>query len=235
MNRGICQDVNGMIYVAEYISNPHRNAVRVFSSQDCKQFEVAWTFEPGEIRHIHALIPDPENKNRIWVLTGDYDHESSIFYTDDAFESLHCLLSAGQMSRCTDLIIRQGVMYWGMDATQVDAWILRVCLDNPKSLQKLYALPGPAFYMAQNEAGAMYLGSTAEPGPAVKDNSGHIFGTRSESHWEELLRCQTDLVPQLGIFYFPRGILPENYLIFSQRGLKPHEGEMTIARDRAWK
>ena len=88
--------------------------------------------------------------------------------------------------------------------------------------------------MTQNEAGAMYVGSAAEPGPAVKDNCGHIFATNPDSKWEELVYCRTDWVPQYGIFYFPRGILPENYLIYSQRGLKPHEGEMTIARDLSW-
>ncbi len=234
MNRGICQDINGTIYVAEYLANPKRGKVRVYKSQDCSTFEVAWTFEPGTIRHIHALIPDPENLQRIWVLTGDSDQESHIFYTDDSFESLHCFLSAGQSSRSTDLIIREGVMYWGMDTPLADAWILKAHLEQPEKFEKLHAIPGPAYYMTQNAAGAMYMGSTAEPGPAVKDKCGHLFATKPDATWEELLSCQTDWVPQHGIFYFPRGVLPENYLIYSQRGLKPNEGTMTIARDLSW-
>ena len=234
MNRGICQDANGVIYVAEYLSNPSRGMVRIFKSQDCRTFEIAWTFDPGTIRHVHALIPDPENPNRIWVLTGDVDHESHIFYTDDSFESLHVFLSAGQMSRSNDLIIRDGVIYWGMDTPLVDAWILKTRLEQPEQVEKLHALPGPAYYMTQNEAGAIYVGSAAEPGPAVKDNCGYIFATKPNSNWEAIRRCQTDWLPQYGIFYFPRGVLPENYLIYSQRGLKPHEGAMTIARDLSW-
>ncbi len=234
MNRGICESNDGFIYVAEYIPNPDRLPIRIFRSKDLQNFEVVWQFGEKTIRHVHALIADPAIENRIWVLTGDLDGESHIYFTDDEFNSLNAFLSAGQMSRATDLIIRNGFLFWGMDSPVESSFILRASIDLPDRYEKLYELPGPAYYLAQNEAGGIYLGTTVEPGPSVKDNYGYIFGLGPDNVWNELLRCKNDIFPQYGIFYFPKGVLPENYIVFSQRALVPGEGFLTIARDLSW-
>lgn len=234
LNRGICETKRGINYVAEYISNPKSSSIKIFRRIDLQTFEVAWKFQKKTIRHVHALIIDPELKNRIWVLTGDSDNESHFYYTDDDFNSLHCFLSAGQKSRATDLIVRKGLLYWGMDSPQEPAYILCASKESPSNLKILHELPGPAYYLAQNEAGGFYVGTTVEKGQAVKDNYGHIFALRPNSSWEEILCCKKDAFPQHGIFYFPKNILPENFLVYSQKALKPYEGYLTIARDKAW-
>ena len=53
----------------------------------------------------------------------------------------------------------------------------------------------------------------------------------ADGEWTEIISAKTDRFPQQGIFYFPKGVLPENYLVFSQRALVPYEGCLTIARD----
>jgi len=126
------------------------------------------------------------------------------------------------------------MIYWGMDSPLETSRILRAAKDRPGTFETLSELPGPAYYLGRNEAGAMYLGTTVEPGPAVRDSFGRIFGTARSGDWEEIHRCRNDIFPQYGIFYFPRGILPENFLVFSQRALVPREGCLTIARDLAW-
>lgn len=234
MCRGICESNNGIIYVAEYNTNANKQLAKIFRSKDCRSFDVAWEFLKGEIRHVHALILDPELENRIWILTGDADNESRIFYTDDDFSSLQCFLSAGQKSRATDLIIRGGQLYWGTDSPIESSFIMRADKKSPNLFEKIGELPGPAYYMTQNKAGGIYLGTTVEPGPAVKDNYGHIFGLRPDNSWREMARFKKDIFPQYGILYFPKGVLPENFIVFSQRALEPFEGYLTIARDKAW-
>ena len=234
MKRGICESKTGITYVAEYLSNQERNPVRIFRSTNLEQFDVAWEFGSKSIRHIHALIVDPEMKNRIWVLTGDWDNESGFFFTDDDFGSLQCYLMRGQQTRATDVILRDGSLYWGMDSPSKTSFILRASKDQPDIIEELCELPGPAYYMGQNQAGGMYLATTVERGPGVKDKVGHMFGTKPDGSWEEIMTAKKDYFPQFGIFYFPRGVLPENFVVFSQRALKPFEGYLTIARDRLW-
>lgn len=235
MNRGICTSSTGITYVADYVPNKRRrDPIRIFGSRDLRSFEPVWEFPPGDIRHIHALIPDPEDCQRIWVLTGDEDPECRVLFTDDEFRSMGVFLSEGQRTRVTDMIIQDGNLIWGMDSPMATSFLLSASKKSPGSIRKLLELPGSAYYMTRNGAGGVYLGTTAEPGPAAKDHYGHIFGSKPDGGWEEILRRRNDPFPQRGIFYFPRGILPENYLVYSQRALFPQEGHLTVARDLAW-
>ncbi len=235
MNRGICESPSGWTYIADYSANHARlERVRIHRSRDLVTFETAWEFGPGQIRHVHALIRDPEDDRRIWVLTGDRDGESRILFTDDEFRSVQCFLDAGQMSRATDLVVRDGNVYWGMDSPTTPASLMVARKEQPLETHALVELPGPTYYMGANEAGGAYLGTTVEPGPASKDRCAHLFGMRPDGLWEEVLKRRGDIFPQHGILYFPKGILPHNYVVFSQRALVPDEGSMIIARDRAW-
>ena len=116
MNRGICESSDGVTYVPDYVPNRERSEpVRIYASTDMTGFSPIWEFPPGDIRHVHALIPDPRT-DRIWVLTGDYDRESRILYTDDGFGSLETFLAEGQQTRASDLLFRDGRIIWGMDS-----------------------------------------------------------------------------------------------------------------------
>jgi hypothetical protein len=232
MSRGICE-AHGITYVADYLLNNDRGTVRIHSSEDLIHFRPVWEFTPGQIRHVHALVADPD-RNRIWVLTGDEDSESSILYTDDGFGTLELFLNAGQRTRACDVIVSDGRLIWGMDSPAVTSYILSAPLNDPEELTAHRELPGPAYYMCRNAAGALYLGTTVEPGPAVADRFGRVFATDPNGVWEEVHRSRSDFFPQHGIFYFPKGELPENYLVFSRRALVPDEGSLTIARDVAW-
>ncbi len=232
MNRGICESKTGWTYVAEYIPNPNRGPIRIFRSGDLESFETAWRFEAGTIRHVHAVITDPDAHNRIWILTGDEDQESHVYYTDDDFSTVKLFLSEGQVTRATDLISRGDDLYWGMDSPLKTSFIIRASRQTAR-YDKLLELPGPAYYIGQNDGGGIYVGTTVEPGPAVKDHFGRIFGSDKSGVWREIVRCKKDPFPQYGIFYFPKGILPENFIVYSQRALLPYEGYMTIATDPA--
>lgn len=234
MNRGICESVTGQVYIADYTLNPRRCPVRVFRLTAGLCFETAWEFPAGAVRHIHALIPDPEAAGRIWVLTGDRDRECGLWHTDDDFLSLHSFLAAGQESRATDLIFHQGQIYWGMDAPDEPPFVLRAPRKDPGRRVRLFELPGPAYYMTQNAAGGFYVGTTVEPGRAVRDDRAHLLRFAVDGGGETLLSCAKDWAPQHGIFSFPRGVLPADFLVFAQRALVPNEGCLTIARDRLW-
>jgi hypothetical protein len=230
MNRGLTAGRDGTIFVADYRNNPEREPVRIFRSRDLERFDVAWEFPKGAVRHIHALVRDPVHDERIWVLTGDFDHESHIMFSDDSFRSVQTFMSAGQLTRATDIQFRGNSVYWGMDSPLERSYFVCSTRDDPPRLRKICELPGPAYYTTMNQAGLMFFGTTVEPGPAVLDRLARIYVVDAQDNCSELLVARKDIFPQYGIFYFPQGILPENYLVFSQRAITPHEGCMTIAR-----
>jgi len=234
LSRGICSGSDGFSYISEYTRNPDRHAVHIWKTLDFETYAVAWEFPAGTIRHVHALIQDPVKPRRMWVLTGDLDNESIIWTTDDSFASLDKYLSSGQISRATDLVFQNDNLLWGMDSPVETSYILKHKHESGHMPERQFELPGPVYYAATNEAGGTYFGTTAEPGASVKDNFAHIFASSPGGEWQEIHKSKSDLLPQFGIIYFPRGLLPENWVIFSQRGTQPGEGYMTIARDIAW-
>jgi len=232
MSRGICESNSGITYIAEYIPNPNYRPVRIFCTKDFRAFDIAWEFPARSIRHVHALIVDPEAANRIWVLTGDTSTESHIYFTDDDFGSLNCFLSAGQRTRVTDLVIRNNQLFWAPDSLRV-ASILCIKKESPNHIKELHKLPGPVFYTSENETKTMFFGTS--PPIIVKSNKyARIFALRPDNSCQEIYRCKKDLTPQYGLLYFPKGVLPENFIVFAQRALKPYEGYLTIARDTMW-
>ncbi len=234
MSRGICQLHTGETYVADYMKNSERGPVRIYRSNNLRNFEPCWEFPAGSVRHIHALVVDDESKNRIWILTGDTDDESVIWYTDNHFSSVQTFLGLGQMSRLVDLVTAKSSLLWGTDSPDSLNFLVTCSKSGNTEPEIIQELPGPVYYSGRNEAGATYFGTTVEQGDGVLDNYGRIFGSTFEGKWQEIYRAEKDRTSQHGIVYFPRGIMPDNWLVFSQRALVPDEGCMYLARDNAW-
>ena len=235
MARGLCVK-KGTAYLAEYRSNPNREPVHILRSTDLEQFEVAWRFPARTVRHVHAVIPDPYLTDRIWILTGDFDHESSIWYTDDQFESVHHYLNLGQRTRATDLVCQPERLVWGMDSPLETPYIMELPRSDgsaAKPAERVHRLDGPAYYATRNEAGGCYVGTTVEPGPAVLDSFARLHAWAPGDRWHEVARWRHARVPQYGVVYLPRGVLPGAFVVYSTRALSPGDGCLTIARDRA--
>ena len=232
MARGLCVS-DGTVFLAEYRSNPTRQEVQILRSADLATLDAAWRFPARTVRHVHALIPDPYQTERIWVLTGDFDHESTIWYTDDRFESVHHYLNCGQQTRATDLICLPERLVWGMDSPLEPPHVMELQRSEKAVPHRVHRLEGPAYYTTRNEAGGCYLGTTVEPGPAVRDGFSRLYGWGPKEPWCEIARWRHSPVPQYGIVYLPRGVLPGPFVAYSTRALRPGDGQLTIARDRS--
>jgi hypothetical protein len=232
MARGLCIS-DGTVYLAEYRSNPKRGPVHILRSTDLTRFEVASRFPARSVRHVHALVPDRYRPERVWILTGDFDHESSIWYTDDRFEHVHHHVNLGQRTRATDLICLPEKLIWGMDSPLETPYVMELSRTDGAVARPLYSLASPAYYTSCNDAGGCYLGTTVEPGPAVRDRLGRLYACAGGDEWWEAARWRHAPVPQYGIVFLPRGVLPGSFVVFSLRSLRPGDGYLTIARDRA--
>ena len=74
----ICIAPSRNLYFGEYFQNMEKQAVNIYCSDDNAQtWHIAFTFEAGNINHIHGLFYD-KYTNRIWVATGDRENECII-------------------------------------------------------------------------------------------------------------------------------------------------------------
>ncbi len=233
--RGSCVNAAGTVFYGEYFDNAERRAVAILASDPpYTDFRVIYTFQPGEIRHIHGLLPDPFIHGRIWITCGDENAESTIYFTEDDFATVERFCNYGQRTRAVDLIIRKDEIVWAMDSPLQRPYIVRVNKTSPKEPEMLYELNGPAYYISHNEAGGIYISTTPEPGPAVKDNKAYLVALRPDGSWEEVYHAQSDWVPQFGLFYLPQGTLPGNTIVLSSRAVTKKEGHLLVAEDTAW-
>ena len=109
------QKVNSVdkgIYYGEYLSNDLKKEVGIYK-YDIKAdtFLKVFDFKNGEINHIHQIVEDAY-RDRVWVMTGDFDEASAIWYTDDNFKSMKLFLGGKQCYRaCNVFVDREGLIY----------------------------------------------------------------------------------------------------------------------------
>ena len=80
----LCVSDSGGIYYGEYRSNAERKKINIWSFDKLKnKWGSVWCFD--NIRHVHGVFSDPYTSN-LWITTGDEDHESAIWMTQDRFK-----------------------------------------------------------------------------------------------------------------------------------------------------
>src|SRR5690606_8868361 len=103
------------VYYGEYL-NGHYRDIRVCRVDiETHKVETCWSFPRSETKHIHAIHYD-RFRNRLWICTGDRDHESSFYYTDDEFATVHHFAGGDQSWRAIAMLFDETGMEWGMDA-----------------------------------------------------------------------------------------------------------------------
>lgn len=82
-------------------------------------WQVAYEFQLGHIRHIHAIQKDPYSEN-LWVCTGYFNEESMIAWSNDGFNSINLIGQGNQLWRTCQLIFTEDAVYWGTDTSDED-------------------------------------------------------------------------------------------------------------------
>lgn len=114
-NDGIVSVGDGTLYFGEYFSNPERTEVKLYkSNNNGRSWEVAFSFPEGQIRHIHAVQKDPWF-GKLWVCTGDADHESMLAFSADSFRTVTSIGQGNQIWRICQLVFTENALYWGTD------------------------------------------------------------------------------------------------------------------------
>lgn len=193
LKNGLCLDESsGKIFFGEY-NNQRPYAVRIFrGSDDGRRWEVCYKFPEGRIKHVHSIIPDPYRR-RLWICTGDADHEIGLFYTDDDFNSVHLFKGGDQSWRMIGLVPLEDALIWGSDAGKDAAPEIRNLIyryDFRRARKEaLTEIDKPAYYAARFGNGGIALASTFEPGFKRKvDESAELWLSRDGEKWEIAVR-----------------------------------------------
>lgn len=216
--------VSGAVYFGEYLNN-HHCPVRVIKIEPASnKASICWEFARDAIKHIHAIRYD-SYRNRLWITTGDADHESAFYYTDDEFQTVHKFAGGDQSWRAISLLFYPDCMEWGMDAGKdapADAinHIYRYHFAT-KQREQIATIGNPAYAAVPCADGSAIMATTYEPGrqQATPEQAALWFRSK-DGQWRELLALdyhdsQMATVGRYGMIYLPSGILPANQVLFT--------------------
>lgn len=222
----LCILPNGHIFFGEYFQNMKKDAVNIYGSEDNgKTWRVTYTFEAGNINHVHGVFYD-KYTSRMWVLTGDRKNECIIGYTEDEFKTFHEVLRGGQEYRSCQLFFYEDFIVYATDSQYIENEI-RVIDRKTLKITTLAKIQGSAIKGGQT-GNISYLSTTIEPSDVNKDRFAHIWVTKDGLHWEDKFKAEKDCWPsifQFGTFEFPQNAYHEGRLWFSGRALKGYDNK----------
>lgn len=223
------------IYFGEYLNGHSRN-IGVFKICPLKmRFELCFEFKRTDIKHIHAISYD-SYRNRLWLTTGDLDHESAFYYTDDEFASVHKFAGGDQSWRAIALLFDEHGMEWGMDAGKdapAEAINKLYRFDFVKGeRQELMSIGNPAYHAAQMTDGTAYLATTFEPGRLQNTpEEAALWYRNSLRQWSQIATFTYQHQPRQGVSKYgylllPSGVCPNNNLLFSPVNVQPYHYQL---------
>ena len=186
---------NGIIYFGQYDQNKKRESSRIYKIDKENKLSIAYTFLPGEIRHVHSITLDPYIKNRIWVTTGDNNGECLLLFTDDNFNNISNIGDKSQDFRIVNLGFSKDYLFYGTDNLIKENYIYRQNRLDGKREQVL-SIKQTAWFLKQDKKGNVILGTTVENGRGCQVDYSSIYYSRDFGmNWIELLRIPKDIYP----------------------------------------
>lgn len=212
---------NGFVY-GEYGWNTNRSKVNILR-YDGNAWINVFTFPEKTICHIHALIPDVQNKC-VYILTGDNDHESGIWKATNNFRDVTPIVVGSQRYRSCAAILRDSNIIYGTDTPLEANGLLSINLKNNNCIKKIIDLPGSVINALEiNDTWWFATAVEQDPnlpfilhcfssriGPGIKDRFSHIFKFSSDGHVEEMFCLKKDIFP-MWLFQFGNLFFVNNY------------------------
>lgn len=223
----LCISPSGYIYFGEYFQNIGKQAVNIYCSKDNAQtWNVVYTFEAGNINHIHGLFFD-KYTNYIWVTTGDRDNECIIGYTEDEFKTFVIVFRGSQEYRTCQLFFYKDFIVFGTDS-QYEQNMIKMFNRITLEVTELQQIQGSVIKGGQ-VGNISFISTTVEPSKVNTDRYSHIWVTKDGTHWEERFKAKKDCLPflfQFGTFEFPQYNVDKlDRLYFTGRALKSLDGK----------
>jgi hypothetical protein len=188
-NDGIIFINDNSVFFGEYFRNPNKTKVRIFKSIDnLLSWKEAYEFNPGSIRHIHAIQQDPYTE-KLWVLTGDKDEESMIAWSNNEFKSIVEIGHGRQLWRTCQLVFTEKELYWATDTSFDDCGIYRWNKET-EEIEKLTKLDGIVSFATRLINGTIVMSIDCEGKKNEIDDRTHLI-ILTENNIETIFDCGT--------------------------------------------
>ena len=126
----ICRTQHNALFFGEYFLNKHRSQpVSIYKTTDGINWTSVYQFKAGVIRHIHGIYDDP-NENGLWILTGDSDAESAIWFADYDFKNISKRYSKGQLTRAVSLHVSKDYLLYPTDSPLSKNYLVKITKKN---------------------------------------------------------------------------------------------------------
>jgi hypothetical protein len=202
LHGGICEDQNGWTYFGEYFMNPARGEVHIFRLDPAlKTWEIAHTFQAGEVRHVHGIYRDPYDTQALWVTSGDAMGECYLYRTRDRFTTVERIGEGTQLWRAVRLFFTEDAVCWLTDSQLEQNHSCRWDRES-QQLTLGQRFDAPAWYGSTTTEGLHLAFTTVEPGPAVSRNTAGIYASQDAFHWEEIYRFPKDAWRPMKLFKY---------------------------------
>lgn len=197
----VCFDGQSLYY-GEYRRNPSRQPIHVWKSVNLGlNWEICHTFT--NVRHIHGVYHDPFDK-AIWITTGDLDHESAIWRTDNNFGDLQRVVGGTQQHRVIDLLFSPSHLFFGSDAPDQQNCIYNMSRVSGR-IESLVQTAGPIFHAA-SYSNHLFFTTACEPSTVNMGQNCEIWHCDTTGHCQRVGQLRKDRWP--AIFQYGQIILP---------------------------
>lgn len=218
----LCQVEDGTIFYGEYFFNPNRDTVNVFKSENNGDtWEIAYTFEAGEINHIHGIFNDQFSKG-IWIFTGDDDDACIAGYSEDNLRSMQKCFAGKQKYRICVPLFREKDIIYATDSQFEQNTIRRIDRQSLE-IEDLQQIQGSGIYSVDIHNGYA-VSTTVEPSTVNLDKESHLWFSPDGNTWKEICSFAKDkwktTLFQFGSIRFPHYATQSNNLIITGRALK---------------
>ncbi len=225
----------------EYFMNFEKKEVHIYALDKDNNWKISFTFPEGEIEHIHNIIPD-ENRNLLWILTGDFNNSSGIWIAKNNFKNVYPVLRGKQDYRaCVAFPTVDGLLY-GTDSQFQQNSIRLLYKENKWKTRKIFDVNGPIIYGAKfkddfcfstsvegesSEKGKFLQYFDRTIGKGVITNYSHIIKGNLKNGFKVVYKNKKDMYPfilfQFGTIVFPNGINKSDSIYFNVNALKQND------------
>jgi len=196
---------DGRVYWGEYFDNASREEVHVYGSQDDgASWQVAYTFPPGAIRHVHNVVYD-RWEDCLWVLTGDYGDECRLLRASCDFSRVEIVLSGNQQVRAVAAVPATHGLYFATDTPLEKNFVYR--MDRDGGVARLAALSSSSIYGC-SAGDALFFSTMVEPSAVNPDQSVRVYGAREGGDWRSLVSWRKDAW-SMRFFQYGNAFIPD--------------------------
>ena len=231
--RAACaSDKSGDIFFGEYLDNAERGEMRIYKySPGADALEIACTFPPKFIRHIHGLYFDSFTDS-IFCLTGDEERECKILRSFDKFKTYETIGEGDETWRAVSVLFKENAFFYGMDAEYQTNHIYKAMREDLER-KSLGEVNGTVFYSKQI-AGNLFFTTTAENAPSQLENVAALWHVDENDNLKNLISFKKDrwhpTLFMFGTIHFPYANELENELYFQLVGVEEDNQTFRIYR-----